>query len=241
MAMFVAVMLSAAVVVNLNVISGKRIEMTGRSITADLIWARQMAVNTNQDYIVNFLINNTTDALDGYEIYFNTVSAATRLKSRYVNAVQLVAIKNRSSIDALTNLTPARIRFKPTGTITDSNNAPINIGGLQMTLGTKNVYVGIFGETGQVVYKDWITPGCFIATAAYQGSQRGNTPAEVIILEKFRDRYLTPTRWGRACTAFYYEASPLLAQYIETRLWLRFVTRAILQPVVWCAKGLVDS
>ena len=244
MAIFVAVILSAAVVVNLNIINSKRIEMTGRSLTADLIWARQMAVNTGQDYIVNFTINATTNGLDGYRIYYNNISASTLLKTRYVNAVQLVAIKNRSSINALTDLTPTTLRFKPAGNIADANNGTINVAGLQMTLGLKNVSVGIFGETGQIVYKDWITPGggCFIATAAYAGARgRASGPREVIILQRFRDRYLMPTQLGRACVALYYELSPLIAYYISARPWACSTTRVFLQPVVWSVKGLVDS
>jgi len=244
MAIFVAVILSAAVVVNLNVINSKRIEMTGRSLTADLIWARQMAMNTRQDYIINFTINTTTNGLDGYRIYNNSISAATLLKTRYVNAVQLIAIKNRSAIDQLTNLTPATLRFKPSGIIADAGNSTINIAGLQMTLGLKNVTIGIYGETGQVVYKDWVTPGggCFIATAAYAGARAGaGFPKEVIILQKFRDRYLMPTQLGRACVALYYELSPLIAYYISARPWARSMTRFFLQPLVWSVKGLVNS
>jgi Tfp pilus assembly protein FimT len=246
MAIFIAVILSATVVVNLNVINSKRIEMTGRTITSDLIWARQMAVNNGQDYIVNFTINNTTNGLDGYRIYYNTISAGTLLKYRYVNAVQLVAIRNRTAIDEFTNLSPTILRFKPTGVIKDSNNASINIAGLKMTLGTKNVSVGIFGETGQIVYKDWISPGgeagCFIATAAYSGVREGaGVPKEVMILKRFRDRYLMPAPLGRACVEVYYELSPLIAHYISARPWLRYMTRALLRPLVWSVKGLVDS
>ena len=245
MAIAVSVILSAAVVVNLNAINSKRIEMTGRSLTADLIWARQMAMNTGQDYIVNFTINTTTNGLDGYRIYCNSISAANLLKSRYVNAVQLVSIVNRSAIDQLTNLTPAILRFKPTGVIADEGNTTINIAGLKMSLGLRNVTVGIYGETGQVVYKDWITPGggggCFIATAAYAGA-RGETrvPKEVIILKKFRDKYLMPTPLGRACVEVYYELSPLIAYYISERPWARAMTRFFLRPLVWSVKGSVD-
>jgi len=213
-AIFIAGILTSAVVVNLNVISTKRVETTGRSITADLIWARQMAVTTREDYIVNFLINSSSGGLDGYDIYRNEMNNTSRIKSRFINSVNFVAVKNRTSISALTNMTPTRIRFKPQGVITDSNNVTMNTGGLQLTLGAKNVTIGLFGETGQVVYKDWIVPGqgCFIATAAYAGS-RGPAPIpeEVVVLQKFRDRYLTPSPWGKACVALYYRASPALA------------------------------
>jgi hypothetical protein len=142
-------------------------------------------------------------------------------------------------------MTPPTLRFKPSGIITELDNTSINIAGLQMTLGLKNVTVGIFGETGQVVYKDWINPGgggCFIATAAYAGSRRGaEVPREVVILQKFRDRYLMHTRWGKACVAMYYNVSPLMASYIAQRPWARAVARAVLKPVVWSVKGLVGS
>jgi Tfp pilus assembly protein FimT len=242
MSILVAVILTSSVVVNLNVINSKRIEMTGRSITADLVWARQMAMNTGQEYTIDFIINPVNNSLDGYNIYHNGISAANLTKSRYVNAVQLVVIKHRSAIDQLTNLTPATLRFKPTGLITEADNTPINIAGLQMTLGLKNVSIGIFGETGQIVYKDWINPGggCFIATAAYAGARRGaGFQKEVIILQRFRDRYLMPTRLGRAFVKVYYELSPLIAYYISERPWARSVTRTLLQPVVWSVKGSV--
>ena len=84
--------------------------------------------------------------------------------------------------------------------------------------------------------------GCFIATAAYAGARGGaGFPKEVIILQRFRDRYLMPTELGRACMALYYELSPLIAYYISARPWARSMARVFLQPVVWSVKGLVGS
>jgi hypothetical protein len=69
---------------------------------------------------------------------------------------------------------------------------------------------------------------CFIATAAYGSGME----AYVEILRQFRDRFLLPSRTGRAFVSIYYRLSPPLARFITSNSLLKSVARIILLPVV---------
>ena len=73
---------------------------------------------------------------------------------------------------------------------------------------------------------------CFIATASY-GSPMDPS---VRLLRRFRDDVLLETVVGTKFVEFYYENSPPVAEVIAQSPVLRFVTRAVLYPVV----GLVS-
>jgi hypothetical protein len=69
---------------------------------------------------------------------------------------------------------------------------------------------------------------CFVATASY------GTPlaAQIGVLRRFRDRYLSPHAAGRALVAGYYAVGPILSDQVRERAWLRTVIRSILDPLV---------
>jgi hypothetical protein len=69
---------------------------------------------------------------------------------------------------------------------------------------------------------------CFIATAAY------GTPlaSEIQVLRDFRDQRLNTNPIGRKVTAFYYLASPRIADKISKKQLRRKIVRAVLDPIV---------
>ena len=79
--------------------------------------------------------------------------------------------------------------------------------------------------------------GCFIATASYGDSNAG----EILVLDKFRDRYLLTNKLGRAFVKFYYKHSPPIAKYIGKREWVKSVVRGILRPIVWLAEKAIKE
>lgn len=64
---------------------------------------------------------------------------------------------------------------------------------------------------------------CFIATAAYGSA----LASEVVLLSRFRDEVLLPSRLGALFVTVYYQASPPLAALIARVGFLRTVTRGL--------------
>jgi hypothetical protein len=73
---------------------------------------------------------------------------------------------------------------------------------------------------------------CFIATAAY-GSPLAQ---EVVLLQDFRDRYLSRNSLGEKFIQVYYRSSPHLARPISRSQTLRKLTRCLLTPIILAIK-----
>lgn len=233
--MAIAMLVTAAVVVNMNVISRKRLEMTGRTLAADLVWARQQAISAKEDYIIDF---NLT--LNAYSIYNGSVNAANLRRSRSLD-VDLVNITVRTGISSTSNLSPAQIRFDASrGAAKNSANNVLNLVGIKLGTEGREVMIGVFGETGNVDFRDYIPPGCFVATAAYAGRDcsRSNYRAAQALaaLRQFRDRRLLAGEWGAATVRWYYQLGPQIARLVEPHAWMRRAARVSLDPLVWLAR-----
>jgi hypothetical protein len=73
---------------------------------------------------------------------------------------------------------------------------------------------------------------CFIATAAY-GSPLAQ---EVVLLQDFRDNYLSRYTLGEHFIQTYYRVSPPLARQISKNQALKLLTRSLLTPVIFLIK-----
>jgi Tfp pilus assembly protein FimT len=239
----ITLVLASVVLVSFSLIERRKLEMAGREMVTDFVWARQMAVSTNERYIVTF-----DRAGENYSIFNETIGAANLRRFKHLE-VDLVNLTHPDWSGNSQNYAPNEIRFIPmTGSVTDNLNNPINFGwvanprnflGINLNHAGRNLAVGVFGETGFVAYRSNYV--CFIATAAYGGRNgRDIIPEEVIILQKFRDEYLLSNIVGKTLVDFYYLVSPSLASYIENRDWAKKITRTILRPVVYAISYLVD-
>lgn len=117
--------------------------------------------------------------------------------------------------------------FSGSGTLTLRVRATDNDGGSSITTATLALTVPQ-GESDS---------RCFIATAAY-GSPMTN---EVMALRHFRDRYLLTSAPGRQLVSGYYALSPVIADTIRQREWLRATVRSLLRPMVAMAGWLVGD
>jgi len=77
--------------------------------------------------------------------------------------------------------------------------------------------------------------GCFIATAAYGSPLHPH----VNILRDFRDRYLMPSKLGRALIKIYYKYSPFVANLITKHKALRVAVRINLLPIIAFSYSMV--
>jgi uncharacterized repeat protein (TIGR02543 family) len=77
--------------------------------------------------------------------------------------------------------------------------------------------------------------GCFIATAAYGSPLHRNLD----ILRDFREKYLMPSRVGRALVDIYYKYSPFMASIIAKHRTLKIAVRISLLPFVAFSYSMV--
>jgi hypothetical protein len=129
-----------------------------------------------------------------------------------------------SSIQLRAAIPTADIATAGTAAVTVFNTTPV--GG---TSGTSTFTITTPGDGGGG------GGGCFIATAAF------GSPMEkhVEILRDFRDRVLLNSSAGKAFVQFYYRTSPAIADKIAPSEGLRFITRAMLMPVIGAAYLIV--
>ncbi len=78
---------------------------------------------------------------------------------------------------------------------------------------------------------------CFIATAAYGSGLASN----VILLKRFRDRFLLTNRPGTAFVKLYYHYSPPIAHYLARHDFWRAVVRVLLYPLVVLAYVMLHT
>jgi len=74
--------------------------------------------------------------------------------------------------------------------------------------------------------------GCFIATAAYGSPQA----QEVVLLQGFRDQYLSRHALGEKFIRVYYRFSPHVAGKIRHHQVLRLLARSLLTPIILLIK-----
>ena len=91
-------------------------------------------------------------------------------------------------------------------------------------------------EIVKTVPEDLYDQLCFIATASYGSS----TDPSVRLLRRFRDDYLLETRFGTKFVEFFYKNSPPVAAVIEDSPVLRFITRAVLSPIVGIVSLIIN-
>jgi len=114
----------------------------------------------------------------------------------------------------------AAYRVTATSTSTTTGNSVLLVEGQVNVPGTGTCDCTVDG-TG--------SPGCFIATAAY-----GSVLApELDTLRQFRDEQLLTNPVGSYLVGLYYRYSPRAAALIGRHAALRFLTRALLTPVVY--------
>ena len=96
--------------------------------------------------------------------------------------------------------------------------------------GATNIDIDTYSGTGG-------GKACFIATAAY-GSPMSK---KVMILRKFRDKYLLPYDFGRKLINFYYRTGEPIADYIDFHPWLKSPVRVVLYPAIGFAWVMLST
>lgn len=141
--------------------------------------------------------------------------------------------------DATTTSAPASYTYVNAGTYTSRVRVTDNQGATATATTIVTVDAGLVPRNtqssgnGDAVRRG----GCFIATAAYGSYLDPN----VMVLRKFRDRYLLTNRPGKALVYFYYSTSPPIADFISRHGWVKVAVRLFLTPLVYGLKYPVLS
>ena len=205
--------------VSITVIDSRQLKSDIHRLLADLQWAREMAMTRHQDYTVSIDISNNSYTITGD-------SEPRRLAVDITNNTNITTITFSSHLGDL-----------PAGRITNfTGDRFIELG--YRTRTPKRIRLE--SETGYARVQIQDPPGgwCFIATAAY-GPEYSKDIEELVILRKFRDKYLLSKRIGRILVKFYYTVSPPIASYIEARPWAQRATRVLLVPIIYACKKIL--
>ncbi|MDD2702686.1 MAG: prepilin-type N-terminal cleavage/methylation domain-containing protein [Candidatus Omnitrophica bacterium] len=229
---------------SMSVLGRQRLTSETVVLSSNISWIRELAKTQRYNYFLSF---NLSD--ESYSIYQDSDDDESfDVSDTLVKQQDMTADIYSFQDFGGNNLTPARIMFSKVSGAAEIAGDEDNEGAL-ITIkhagGQKEI--SIFRDTGYGRgSRRGRRSGCFIAAAAYSGRKSGTAgtgkkPEEVIVLEKFRDMYLSTNYWGREFERFYYTVSPPLADYIAERDWARTTVRVLLKPVVWGAKRLTGG
>lgn len=102
-------------------------------------------------------------------------------------------------------------------------------------------YAVLDDDEGTVIYGNEFSflteDACFIATAAYGSILE----EQVQVLRDFRDVYLLSNAVGQKFVGLYYRWSPPMAEVIAGNETLRGITRALLVPIIWVSKFMLNT
>ena len=147
--------------------------------------------------------------------YILTIAAGTGGRTDPSQGSYICDVGTQVSVRAIPN---SRYRFNSWSGDASGTTNPITI-----TMGSDKSVTANFTKE-----EEKKKGGCFIATAAYGSPLH----SYVRILRDFRDKYLMPSRLGRALVDIYYKYSPSVADFIVKHKVLKVAVRFSLLPVI---------
>jgi len=192
--------------------------------------------NINFPYgVASFRLSGITPGASiNVTIYTPTDLPSGAIWSKYSPVRGWLKIDATGIYDSAGNFIDATAKFNVAGgrgvlTITDNGFADFStelVGGKAIVLDPGGPATAAAG--GPAPGDGGNSGGCFIATAAF------GSPIDpyVNVLKKFRDTYLATHAAGRLFVKAYYRISPPIAKYIEANVWLKYMVRIGLLPVI---------